>query len=71
MYDKNDVQVLACESLYKGFFKCNKFTLKHKLFSGEWSEPIQREFFERGKAAALLAYDKESNDCYVKSGPVT
>lgn len=58
MYDKNDVEILGCEPLYKGFFKCNKFTLKHKLFSGEWSQPIQREFFERGKAAALLAYDK-------------
>ncbi|TEW55628.1 ADP-ribose diphosphatase [Psychromonas sp. RZ22] len=58
MYDKNDVEVLACEPLYKGFFKCNKYTLKHRLFSGEWSVPIQREFFERGKAAALLAYDK-------------
>jgi len=59
MYDKNDVEVIGSEPLYSGFFKCNKFTLKHKLFSGEWSQPIQREFFERGKAAALLAYDKQ------------
>lgn len=61
MYDKNDVEILACEPLYKGFFKCNKYTLKHKLFSGEWSAPLQREFFERGKAAALLAYDKQQD----------
>ena len=61
MYDKNDVEILACEPLYKGFFKCNKYTLKHKLFSGEWSVPLQREFFERGKAAALLAYDKQQD----------
>ena len=61
MYTKNDVEILDCEPLYKGFFKCNKYTLKHKLFSGEWSEPIQREFFERGKAAALLAYDKQKD----------
>jgi len=57
MYDKSDVEVIDCEPLYQGFFKCNKYTLKHKLFSGEWSAPIQREFFERGKAAGLLAYD--------------
>ena len=57
MYSQSDVKVLDCEPLYKGFFKCNKYTLKHKLFSGEWSQPLQREFFERGKAAALLAYD--------------
>lgn len=59
MYDKNDVEVLSCEPLYKGFFKCNKFAIKHKLFNGEWSQIIEREFFERGKAAALLAYDKQ------------
>lgn len=57
-FDKKDVKVLSCEPLYQGFFKCNKYTLQHKLFSGEWSEPLQREFFERGKAVALLAYDK-------------
>ena len=57
MFDKNDVKILNCESLYDGFFRCNKYTLKHKLFSGEWSQSIEREFFERGKAAALLAYD--------------
>jgi ADP-ribose pyrophosphatase len=57
MYDQSDVEILACEPLYKGFFKCNKYTLRHKLFSGDWSKPIQREFFERGRAAALLAYD--------------
>lgn len=61
MYDKNDVAILACDPLYKGFFKCNKYTLKHKLFSGEWSNPLQREFFERGNAAALLAYDKQED----------
>lgn len=61
MYHKRDVEILACESLYKGFFKCNKYTLKHKLFEGGWSEPIQREFFERGRAAALLAYDKNQD----------
>ncbi|MEG3755997.1 ADP-ribose diphosphatase [Psychromonas arctica] len=58
MYDINDVEIMASKPLYKGFFKCNKLTLRHKLFSGEWSQPIQRECFERGKAAALLAYDK-------------
>lgn len=61
MYSKKDVEILACEPLYKGFFKCNKYTLRHKLFAGGWSEPVQREFFERGKAAALLAYDQKQD----------
>lgn len=59
MYCKDDVSILKCESLYSGFFKCNQYTLKHKLFSGLWSFPLQREIFERGQAAALLAYDEQ------------
>jgi ADP-ribose pyrophosphatase len=34
-----------------------KYRFKHKLFQGGWSEPIERELFERGHAAALLPYD--------------
>lgn len=56
-YTKDDVKILKKESLYKGFFKCNKYTLQHKLFAGGWSPEIQLEFFERGHAAALLPYD--------------
>lgn len=56
-YDQGDVQILNKEVLYKGFFECNKYTLKHKLFAGGWSPEIQLEFFERGHAAALLPYD--------------
>ena len=59
-YTKKDVQILKKEPLYQGFFKCNKYTLRHKLFSGDWIE-IQREFFERGHAAALLPYDVKND----------
>lgn len=57
VYGKDDLQILKKKPLYKGFFQCNKYTLKHKLFSGGWSPEIQREMFERGHAAAVLPYD--------------
>lgn len=38
--------------------------MQHRLFSGKWSALIEREFFERGNAAAVLAYD-EKNDCVI------
>jgi len=60
-YNKNDVQVLKKEPLYKGFFQCNKYTLKHRLFSGGWSAEMQRECFERGHAVALLPYDAKND----------
>ncbi|WP_354623305.1 ADP-ribose diphosphatase [Psychromonas sp. MME2] len=63
-YQQHDVEVLNKEVLYKGFFSCSKYTLRHKLFSGQWSSELQREFFERGHAAALLPYDA-AKDCVI------
>ena len=60
-YTQDDVEILKEENLYQGFFKCNKYTLKHKLFAGGWSGEIEREFFERGHAAALLPYDVKND----------
>lgn len=60
-FTKDDLKVLNKEPLYKGFFKCNKYTFKHKLFAGGWSQEIQREIFERGHAAAVLPYDVKND----------
>lgn len=60
-YNQDDVQVLSKESLYKGFFECNLYKLKHKLFAGGWSPEIKLEFFERGHAAVLLPYDVKND----------
>ncbi|MFT7053002.1 MAG: ADP-ribose pyrophosphatase [Psychromonas sp.] len=60
-YNQDDVQVLSKKSLYKGFFECNLYTLKHKLFAGGWSPEIKLEFFERGHAAVLLPYDVKND----------
>lgn len=61
MYDQGDVQIIKKQPLYKGFFQCNKYTLKHRLFSGGWTPEINLEFFERGHAAALLPYDVKND----------
>ncbi|UTV27390.1 ADP-ribose diphosphatase [Photobacterium atrarenae] len=56
-FSKADVEVLSTETAYQGFFRMVKYCLRHKLFAGGWSEPLERELFERGHAAALLPYD--------------
>lgn len=53
----DDVEIIAKETLFHGFFKMVKYRFRHKLFAGGWSEPIEREMFERGHAAAMLPYD--------------
>jgi ADP-ribose pyrophosphatase len=52
-----DVEVLACETVFQGYFRVDRYRLRHKLFAGGWSRPFQRELFERGHAAAVLPYD--------------
>ncbi len=55
--DKNDVEIIARETLYRGFFSLNLYRFRHRLFNGEMSEEVKREIFERGHAAVLLPYD--------------
>ncbi|WP_420809744.1 ADP-ribose diphosphatase [Entomohabitans teleogrylli] len=56
-FTKNDVEIIARETLYRGFFSLNLYRFRHRLFSGEMSGEVQREIFERGHAAVLLPYD--------------
>ncbi|TQQ77910.1 ADP-ribose diphosphatase [Vibrio cholerae] len=56
-FNKKDIEILNKETLFKGFFRMVKYRFKHKRFAGGWSEPVEREMFERGHAAAMLPYD--------------
>jgi ADP-ribose pyrophosphatase len=49
--------VLAKEVCYRGFFRLERYRLRHTLFAGGWSEELDRELLERGHAAAVLLYD--------------
>ncbi|MCK6264787.1 ADP-ribose diphosphatase [Vibrio sp. ZSDE26] len=56
-FTKEDVKIISKKSLFSGFFKMIKYQFSHRLFDGGWSEPIEREMFERGHAVAVLPYD--------------
>ncbi|MCU4675324.1 ADP-ribose diphosphatase [Catenovulum sp. 2E275] len=56
-FNKNDVEVIKKQNLFSRFFNVSLVTFKHKLFEGGWSEPVQREIFERGDAVVVLPYD--------------
>ncbi|OIO56195.1 MAG: ADP-ribose diphosphatase [Alphaproteobacteria bacterium CG_4_10_14_0_2_um_filter_63_37] len=51
------VEILGREVCFQGFFRMERFRLRHTLFAGGWSPVVERELFERGHAAALLPYD--------------
>ena len=52
-----DVNVEQKTSEYRGFFSIDKFTLKHKLYAGGYSDSFTRELFLRDPAAGVLLYD--------------
>jgi len=55
--DENDIQVKARDRVYDGYFRMDRWRLKHRLFAGGWSAEISRECLERGHAVAVLPYD--------------
>ncbi len=56
-FGKNDYKIDAKETVFQGFFRVVKLYLRHRRFAGGWSEPIQRELFQRGNAVGVLLYD--------------
>jgi len=50
-------EITAREAAYRGYFRMERYRLRHTLFEGGWSGEITRELFERGHAAAVLPYD--------------
>ena len=55
-FGKNDVEIIARETLYRGFFSLDLYRFRHRLFNGQMSHEVRREIFERGHAAVLLPF---------------
>lgn len=51
------VEILDKTVCYNGFFRMERYRLRHTLYRGGWSRDLVRELFERGHAAAVLPYD--------------
>lgn len=52
-----DLQVMEETTLFRGFYHMVKYRLRHRLFAGGWSDPVERELFKRGSSVAVLAFD--------------
>ncbi len=58
----DDVEILEKTICFQGFFRLERYRLRHRLFNGDWSPPLTREIFERGHAAAVLPYDPAKDE---------
>ena len=54
-------EIIEKEILYSGFFRMEKYRLKHTLYAGGWSPEISRELFVRGSCVAVLLYDPDAD----------
>lgn len=54
-----DVDVLERTTPFQGYFRVDRYRLRHRLYSGGWSAPFSREIFERGHAIVALLYDPD------------
>ncbi|MCC1495966.1 NUDIX domain-containing protein [Alcanivorax sp. 1008] len=61
-FDAGDVEVLNRETPFQGFFRVDRLTLRHRLYRGGWSGPLNRELFMRRDAAAALPYDPQRGE---------
>jgi len=55
--EKSDVKIINQERVYDGYFKIDRYRLKHRLFAGGWSDELMRELIVRHDAVAVLLYD--------------
>lgn len=58
-FDHDDYDNLGCETLHSGFLRVSRYTLRHRLFEGGWSEAFTREILERNPGVGVLLYDPD------------
>ncbi|MEG3618030.1 NUDIX domain-containing protein [Magnetovibrio sp. PR-2] len=58
-FNGDDVEVIEKIRDHDGYFKIDRYILKHRKHEGGWTEPISREIFERGHATCVLMFDPD------------
>ena len=53
------IDLIERSTPFQGYFRIDRYRLRHRKFDGGWTEVLQREVFERGHAAAVLPYDPQ------------
>ena len=52
-----DVELLGRDVVYRGYFRLDRYRLRHRQFAGGLGPVLTREVLERGKVAAVLPVD--------------
>jgi ADP-ribose pyrophosphatase len=55
-------EVIERVTAFQGYFRLDRYRLRHETFAGGMSAPITREVLERGHAAGVLPYDPRRDE---------
>ena len=53
----SQVEIIDRSTVFQGYFRLDRFRLRHELYAGGRSAEFEREVFHRGHAVAVLPYD--------------
>lgn len=61
-FTRDDVEITRRETLFQGFYRVDKFWLRHRQFDGSMGPEISREMFVRPPAVGVLIYDPKTDE---------
>lgn len=61
-FSATDLEIIDKSTVFQGFFRIERWQLRHKCFAGGWSEVMTRELFERGQAVVVLPYNAQTDE---------
>lgn len=61
-FTRDDVEITRRDTLFQGFYRVDKFWLRHRQFDGSMGPEITREMFVRPPAVGVLVYDAMSDE---------
>ena len=59
---KNEIEILDKTCVFDGYFRIDRYRLRHTLHQGGMSREIVREVFERGNAVGILPFDPDRDE---------
>lgn len=69
-------ELLKRETLFQGYFRVDRYHVKHERFEGGWSAPLTREVFHRSKqVAGVILFDPQHDKIVLveqfRAGPLS
>lgn len=57
-----EVDIQESETVYQGYFRVDRYRLRHLKHDGGWTPELTRELFERGHVVAVVPYDPRRDE---------